>query len=136
MQEIDLDKIVIGYSSFFETTGNSFILTFDELIKYMILKDCEAYYSPMDIGGDRQKLHEIENFLLKYEEEIPKDMQKYLFYMLYRIFYTKIETLTGKPLKSIPIKEWKNLKYLIVNEGEQIRDSLYTLVLYYQKGLV
>ena len=136
MQEIDLDKIVIGYSSFFETTGNSFILTFDELIKYMILKDCEVYYSPMDIGGDRQKLHEIENFLLKYEEEIPKDMQKYLFYMLYRIFYTKIETLTGKPLKSIPIKEWKNLKYLIVNEGEQIRDSLYTLVLYYQKGLV
>ena len=136
MQEIDLDKIVIGYSSFFETTGNSFILTFDELIKYMILKDCEVYYSPMDIGGDRQKLHEIENFLLKYEEEIPKDMQKYLFYVLYRIFYTRIETLTGKPLKSIPIKEWKNLKYLIVNEGEQIRDSLYTLVLYYQRGLV
>ena len=136
MQEINLDKIVIGYSSFFETTGNSFILTFDELIKYMILKDCEVYYSPIGIGGDRQKLHEIENFLLKYEEEIPKDMQKYLFYMLYRIFYTKIETLTGKPLKSIPIKEWKNLKYLIVNEGEQIRDSLYTLVLYYQRGLV
>ena len=136
MQEINLDKIVIGYSSFFETTGNSFILTFDELIKYMILKDCEVYYSPIGIGGDRQKLHEIENFLLKYEEEIPKDMQKYLFYVLYRIFYTKIETLTGKPLKSIPIKEWKNLKYLIVNEGEQIRDSLYTLVLYYQRGLV
>ena len=136
MQEINLDKIVIGYSSFFETTGNSFILTFDELIKYMILKDCEVYYSPIGIGGDRQKLHEIENFLLKYEEEIPKDMQKYLFYVLYRIFYTRIETLTGKPLKSIPIKEWKNLKYLIVNEGEQIRDSLYTLVLYYQRGLV
>ena len=136
MQEIDLDKIVIGYSSFFETTGNSFILTFDELIKYMILKDCEVYYSPIDIGVNRQKLHEMENFLLKYEEEIPKDMQKYLFYMLYIIFYTRIETLTGKPLKSIPIKEWKNLKYLIVNEGEQIRDSLYTLVLYYQRGLL
>ena len=136
MQEIDLDKIVIGYSSFFETTGNSFILTFDELIKYMILKDCEVYYSPIDIGVNRQKLHEMENFLLKYEEEIPKDMQKYLFYMLYRVFYTRIETLTGKPLKSIPIKEWKNLKYLIVNEGEQIRDSLYTLVLYYQRGLL
>ena len=136
MQEIDLDKIVIGYSSFFETTGNSFILTFDELIKYMILKDCEVYYSPIDIGGDRQKLHEIENFLLKYEEEIPKDMQKYLFYMLYRFFYTKIETLTGKPLKSIPIKEWKNFKYLIVNEGEHIGDSLYTLVLYQQRGLL
>ena len=136
MQEINLDKIVIGYSSFFETTGNSFILTFDELIKYMILKDCEVYYSPIDIGGNRQKLYEIENFLLKYEEEIPKDMLKYLFYMLYIIFYTKIETLTGKPLKSIPIKEWKNLKYLIVNEGEQIGDTLHTLVLYQQRGLL
>lgn len=136
MQEINLDKIVIGYSSFFKTTGNSFILTFDELIKYMILKDCEVYYSPMDIGGDRQKLHEIENFLLKYEEEIPKDMQKYLFYMLYRFFYTRIETLAGEPLKNIPIKEWKNLKYLIVNEGEEIGDTLYTLVLYKQRGLL
>lgn len=136
MQEINLDKIVIGYSSFFQTTGNSFILTFDELIKYMILKDCEVYYSPMDIGGDRQKLHEIENFLLKYEEEIPKDMQKYLFYMLYRFFYTRIETLAGEPLKNIPIKEWKNLKYLIVNEGEEIGDTLYTLVLYKQRGLL
>lgn len=136
MQEINLDKIVIGYSSFFKTTDNSFILTFDELIKYMILKDCEVYYSPLDIGGDRQKLHEIENFLLKYEEEIPKDMQKYLFYMLYRIFYTRIETLAGEPLKSIPIKEWKNFKYLIVNEGEEIGDTLYTLVLYQQRGLL
>ena len=136
MQEINLDKIVIGYSSFFKTTGNSFILTFDELIKYMILKDCEVYYSPIDIGGDRQKLHEIENFLLKYEEEIPKDMQKYLFYMLYRIFYTRIETLAGEPLKNIPIKEWKNFKYLIVNEGEEIGDTLYTLVLYQQRGLL
>lgn len=136
MQEINLDKIVIGYSSFFQTTGNSFILTFDELIKYMILKDCEVYYSPMDIGGDRQKLHEIENFLLKYEEEIPKDMQKYLFYMLYRFFYTRIETLAGEPLKNISIKEWKNLKYLIVNEGEEIGDTLYTLVLYKQRGLL
>lgn len=136
MQEINLDKIVVGYSSFFQTTGNSFILTFDELIKYMILKDCEVYYSPMDIGGDRQKLHEIENFLLKYEEEIPKDMQKYLFYMLYRFFYTRIETLAGEPLKNIPIKEWKNLKYLIVNEGEEIGDTLYTLVLYKQRGLL
>lgn len=136
MQEINLDKIVVGYSSFFQTTGNSFILTFDELIKYMILKDCEVYYSPMDIGGDRQKLHEIENFLLKYEEEIPKDMQKYLFYMLYRFFYTRIETLAGEPLKNIPIKEWKNLKYLIVNEGEEIGDTLFTLVLYQQRGLL
>lgn len=136
MQEINLDKIVVGYSSFFQTTGNSFILTFDELIKYMVLKDCEVYYSPMDIGGDRQKLHEIENFLLKYEEEIPKDMQKYLFYMLYRFFYTRIETLAGEPLKNIPIKEWKNLKYLIVNEGEEIGDTLYTLVLYKQRGLL
>lgn len=136
MQEINLDKIVIGYSSFFQTTGNSFILTFDELIKYMILKDCEVYYSPMDIGGDRQKLHEIENFLLKYEEEIPKDMQKYLFYMLYRFFYTRIETLAGEPLKNISIKEWKNLKYLIVNEGEEIGDTLFTLVLYQQRGLL
>lgn len=136
MQEIDLDKIVIGYSSFFETTGNSFILTFDELIKFMILKDCEVYYFPISVGGDCQKLHEIENFLLKYEEEIPKDMQKYLFFMLYRVFFTRMETLTGKPLKNIPIKEWKNLKYLIVNEGEKIVDSLYTLVLYQQRGLL
>lgn len=136
MQEIDLDKIVIGYSSFFQTTGNSFILTFDELIKYMILKDCEVYYSPMDIGGDRQKLHEIENFLLKYEEEIPKDMQKYLFFILYRTFFTQMETLTGKCLKSIPIKEWKNLKYLIINEGEKIGDILSTLAVYQQRGLL
>lgn len=136
MQEINLDKIVVGYSSFFKTTDNSFILTFDELIKYMVLKDCEVYYSPMDIGGDRQKLHEIENFLLKYEKEIPKDMQKYLFYMLYRFFYTRIETLAGEPLKNIPIKEWKNLKYLIVNEGEEIGDTLFTLVLYQQRGLL
>lgn len=136
MQEINLDKIVIGYSSFFQTTGNSFILTFDEFIKYMILKDCEVYYSPMDIGGDRQKLHEIENFLLEYEEEIPKDMQKYLFYMLYRFFHTRIETLSGKPLKSIPIKEWKNLKYFIVNEGENIGENLFTLAVYQQRGLL
>lgn len=136
MQEIDLDKIVIGYSSFFKTTGNSFILTFDELIKFMILKDCEVYYSPIDIGGDRQKLHEIENFLLKYEEEIPKDMQKYLFFILYKTFFIQMETLTGKRLKSIPIKEWKNLKYLIINEGEKIGDILSTLAIYQQRELL
>lgn len=136
MQEIDLDKIVIGYSSFFKTTDNSFILTFDELIKFMILKDCEVYYSPIDIGGDSQKLHEIEDFLLKYEEEIPKDMQKYLFFMLYKTFFIQMETLTGKRIKSIPIKEWKNLKYFIVNEGEKIGDILYTFVLYQQRGLL
>lgn len=136
MQEIDLDKIVIGYSSFFQTTGNSFILTFDEFIKSMILKDCEVYYSSIGISVDCQKLYEIENFLLKYEEEIPKDMQKYLFYMLCKTFYTQMKTLTGKPLKSIPIKEWKNLKYLISNEGETIVDVLSTLVAYQQRGLL
>lgn len=136
MQEIDLDKIVIGYSSFLKTTDNSFILTFDELIKFMILKDCEVYYSPIGIGGDSQKLNEIEDFLLKYEEEIPKDMQKYLFYMIYRTFFTQMETLTGKRLKSIPIKEWKNLKYFIINEEEKIGDILSTLALYQQRGLL
>lgn len=136
MQEIDLDKIVIGYSSFFKTTDNSFILTFDELIKFMILKDCEVYYSPISVGGDCQKLHEIENFLLKYEEEIPKDMQKYLFFILYKTFFIQMETLTGKCLKSIPIKEWKNLKYFVVNEGEKIGDILSTLAIYQQRGLL
>lgn len=134
MQEINLDKIVIGYSSFFETTDNSFILTFDELIKFMVLKDCEVYYSPIGVGGDY--LNEVMDFLLEYEGEIPKDMQKYLFFMLYRIFNTTIETLAGKPLKSIPIKEWKNLKYFFVNEGEKIGDILSTLAVYQQRGLL
>ena len=134
MLKVDLDKIIIQYSSVYKIIQSPCILTFDEFVKFLLYKDLEVYYKTLDLKN--VFLKEVTDFLLAYEDEIPNDMQKYLLPVLLEIFHTNIETLKGEHLLKVPIKEWKNFKYLIINKTEKIGNILSTITLYQEKGLL